>query len=62
MEEFPRGEAEWSPPSTAQMPSNGARCIALALSRTVASTLVSCRQAGARPATPSDSSRAEPHA
>ena len=56
VEEFAGGEAEaGSPPSTAQMPSNERRQvrIALAPSRTVASTLVSCRQAGARPATPS---------
>ena len=55
VEELTGGEAEaGSPPITAQMPSNE-RCqvrIALAPSRTVASTLVSCRQAGARPATP----------
>ena len=55
MEDFAGGEAEaGSPPSTAQMPSNERRQvrIALAPSRTVASTLVSCRQAGARPVTP----------
>ena len=46
MEDFAGGEAEaGSPPSTAQMPSNERRQVRIALtpSRTVASTLVSCR-------------------